>query len=90
MKDGGRTEGNVIGQVLGRASVVMGIGMLVGMAGAWGTAGLLKSFLFSVTPHDPVVFAGAGALLLLTGLLAALVPAIRAARVDPIVALRSE
>jgi len=80
----------VLTMVLGRASVVIVVGMLLGMAGAWATAGLVESFLFSVTPHDPVVFAGAGALLLLTGLLAALVPALRAARVDPIVALRSE
>ena len=80
----------VLTMVLGRASVVVVVGMLLGMAGAWATAGLVEAFLFSVTPHDPVVFASAGALLLLTGLLAALVPAIRAARVDPIVALRSE
>jgi hypothetical protein len=80
----------VLAMVLRRASLVMVAGMLVGMAGAWAAAGFVESFLFSVTPHDPVVFAGAGALLVLTGLLAALVPAIRAARVDPIVALRSE
>ena len=80
----------VLAMVLGRASVVMFLGMLLGMAGAWGTAGLVESFLFSVTPHDPVVFAGAGTLLLLMGLVAALVPAIRAARVDPVTALRND
>jgi ABC-type antimicrobial peptide transport system permease subunit len=76
--------------VLGNASWVMLIGLLLGMAGAWAAAGLVESLLFSVTPHDPIVFAGAGLLLVLSGLLAALVPAIRAARVDPIVALRAE
>jgi predicted permease len=80
----------VLAMVLGRASLVMFVGMLFGMTGAWMAAGLVESFLFSVTPHDPLVFASASALLVLTGLLAALVPAIRAARVDPIVALRSE
>ncbi|HUR21405.1 MAG TPA: ABC transporter permease, partial [Vicinamibacterales bacterium] len=80
----------VLAMVLGRATLVMLVGNLAGLAGAWWATGLVKLFLFSVTPHDPFVFAGAGALLLLTGLLAALVPAIRAARVDPIVALRSD
>jgi predicted permease len=80
----------VLGMVLGNASWVMLIGLLLGMAGAWAAAGLVESLLFSVTPHDPIVFAGAGLLLVLSGLLAALVPAIRAARVDPIVALRAE
>jgi predicted permease len=80
----------VLAMVLGRASLVMLTGMVIGMAGAWAAAGLVKGFLFAVTPHDPVVFATAGGLLLLSGLLAALVPAMRAARVDPIVALRSE
>lgn len=52
--------------------------------------GFVESFLFSVTPHDPVVFATAGAVLLFAGLLAALIPAIRAARVDPMIALRTD
>ena len=72
------------------ASIMMAVGMFLGLAGAWGAAGLIEGFLFAVKPHDPVVFVSSGALLLLTGLLAAFVPAIRAARVDPIVALRSE
>ena len=80
----------VLAMVLKKASLVMLTGMLVGMAGAWMAAGLVEGFLFSVKPHDPIVFSGAAAVLLLTGLLAAFVPAIRAARVDPIVALRSD
>ncbi|HQX81478.1 MAG TPA: ABC transporter permease [Vicinamibacterales bacterium] len=80
----------VMAMVLGRASVVMLGGLLLGLAGAWAAAGLVQSFLFGVTPHDPVVFAAAGGLLVFTGLLAALVPALRAARVDPIVALRHD
>jgi predicted permease len=80
----------VMAMVLGRASVVMLGGLLLGLSGAWAAAGLVKSFLFGVTPHDPVVFGSAGSLLVFTGLLAALVPALRAARVDPIVALRSD
>ena len=80
----------VLAMVMKKASLVMLTGMLAGMAGAWAAAGLVEGFLFSVRPHDPIVFAGAGGVLLLTGLFAALVPAVRAARVDPIVALRSE
>ncbi len=81
---------HVLAMVLGRASLVMLFGMLLGMAGAWAAAGFVESFLFSVTPHDPVVFASAGAVLLFAGLLAAVIPAIRAARVDPMIALRAD
>jgi putative ABC transport system permease protein len=80
----------VLAMVLGRAAIVMVAGLAIGLTAAWALAGTVQGFLFSVTPHDPAVFTASTAVLLLTGLIAALVPALRAARVDPIVALRSE
>jgi putative ABC transport system permease protein len=81
----------VLAMVLGRASVVMCVGLVAGIAGAWIAAGLVEpSFLFSVTARDPMVFAGAAGVLLISGLLAALMPAIRAARVDPNIVLRND
>jgi ABC-type antimicrobial peptide transport system permease subunit len=63
---------------------------LLGVAGAWSLAGFLESFLFEVQPHDPAVYFGVFVVLTLTGLAAALLPARRAARVDPLVALRAD
>ena len=51
---------------------------------------LVAGFLFEITPHDPWVYAGVTATLVATGVIAALLPARRAARVDPLVALRLE
>ena len=76
--------------VLGRASLYMIFGLAIGVATAWGLAGFVRGFLFEVQPHDPVVYAGALGLIALTGLTASFLPARRAARVDPLVALQVE
>ena len=65
-------------------------GLAIGLIGAWGLAGLVSGFLFEIQPHDPWVYAGVLLVLAMTGLAAAFVPARRAARVDPLVALRME
>jgi hypothetical protein len=75
---------------LGGASRHLTIGLAIGLISAWGLAELVGGFLFGIQPHDPVVFAAALAVLASAGLIAAFVPARRAARVDPVVALRSE
>jgi putative ABC transport system permease protein len=80
----------ILWSVLGRASRQLGLGLAIGLLGAWVLSGLVEEFLFRVPPHDIVVYAGSGALILLVGLLAALLPAHRAARVEPIIALRRE
>ncbi|HEY8521322.1 MAG TPA: hypothetical protein VIN61_14690 [Gammaproteobacteria bacterium] len=64
--------------------------MALGIAGAFGVTRLLSSFLFGVTPTDALTFTAVPALLLGVALLAAYVPARRAARVGPIEALRAE
>jgi ABC-type antimicrobial peptide transport system permease subunit len=67
-----------------------GIGLLVGLPMAVLATGALASLLFGVTSHDPIVFAQAVLVLLLSAALAAVVPARRAASIDPARALRSD
>jgi putative ABC transport system permease protein len=66
------------------------VGMLVGLLGAAAVTRLLSSFLFRVSPLDPVVFVSVPALLGSVAMLATLLPARRAARVDPVVTLRAD
>jgi putative ABC transport system permease protein len=86
----GATRGNVVSMILRRAGALMGLGLLVGGVGAWYLGAVIKSFLFDVQPNDVGIFAGALLVLAVSGLLASLLPARRAATVDPLIALRSE
>ena len=65
-------------------------GTIIGLAGAFALSQLLKSFLFGVTQHDPVVLVATPLVLVSVALTAMWVPARRASRVDPAAALRSE
>ena len=76
--------------VVGSGARVIGAGIAIGLVGAWNVAKLARSLLFQVEPRDPVILAGATVTIALVGLLAAAVPARRAARVDPMEALREE
>ena len=67
-----------------------GLGVLLGAVGAVVLTRLLQSFLFGVTPTDPLTFVAVALLLLLTGLVAGSLPSWRAARVDPAAVLRVE
>ena len=71
------------------SSRVHEIGLLFGAAGAWVGTGLMRGLLFGVAPHDPPTFVVAGALMAIIGILACWIPALRAARVDPAVTMRS-
>jgi putative ABC transport system permease protein len=86
----GAEPSRVIGMVLTGATRLMAVGIAIGLTAGWLLARFVGSFLFRGDPHDPVVFAAAGAVLVAAGLLAALVPARRASRVDPVVALRAQ
>jgi predicted permease len=66
------------------------VGVLTGIVGALALGKVLQSMLFGVTGHDPLVFAADAALLGLVGVIACIVPAMRATRVDPMTALRAE
>jgi putative ABC transport system permease protein len=66
------------------------IGIVAGLVGSLVLTGLLRSLLFGITSHDPLVFAGNAALLFAVAGLACLIPAFRATRSDPMVVLRAE
>ena len=86
----GASVGHVLGLV-GRAAVgVVGVGLVVGLLGAMALARFVSSFLFGVQPWDMVTFGAVAAVLAVTGAGAALAPALRAARVDPVIAFRSD
>jgi len=76
--------------VLGSGARVVAVGMAVGLVGAWHLAQLARSFLFGVEPRDPTVFGAATLTIAAVGLLAAVVPARRASRVEPMEALRQD
>jgi ABC-type antimicrobial peptide transport system permease subunit len=65
-------------------------GAAAGVAGAWGLTRLLGSLLFGVTPLDPVSFAAVPVVLLAVSLASVLIPAVRATRIDPVVALKGD
>jgi len=86
----GAEPGNVLGLVLGRASVTVAAGLAVGLVGAFILTRFIESLLFDVKAADPLTFAGVALLLAIVALLATYIPARRAAKVDPMVALRYE
>ena len=86
----GAESGQVLGLVLSRASVTIAAGLVAGLAGAFILTRFIESLLFDVKAADPLTFAGVALLLLSVALLATYIPARRATRVDPMVALRYE
>jgi putative ABC transport system permease protein len=86
----GARTGEIIRLVVGRALGLTGAGIVIGLAGAYGTTRFLASMLFDVNPLDPATFAVVTAVLIGVAVLASYLPARRAARVDPVTALRSE
>jgi putative ABC transport system permease protein len=86
----GADAGRVRRMVLGEGGVLLAVGLAVGLTGAVFAARLLRGLLFGVTPHDPATLAAVAAVLAAVGVAACWIPAARAARVDPAVALRAE
>ena len=80
----------ILGMVLGEGMVLAGLGLAMGLAGAAVLTRLLASLVYGVTTLDPFTFVVVPALLGGVALVACLSPAIRAAAVDPVVALRRE
>jgi predicted permease len=86
----GADRRDVLRLVLTRALRIVVAGLIVGLAGAAGLTRVLQRFLFGVTPTDPIAFTIVTLLLMAVGLMAAWLPARRATRIDPSVALRAE
>jgi predicted permease len=86
----GARAGDVLGLVVGQALRLVAVGVGVGVAGALLVARLLSGLLFGVSASDPVTFLATLGLLVSASLLATVIPARRATRVDPMVALRYE
>jgi len=86
----GAQMGDVLRTVLSRGLVIAAGGVMLGLLGAALLAHTMSALLFGVQPLDPVAFSVAGGSLGLVAVTAALVPALRAARVDPVIALRED
>jgi len=86
----GAGSGDTLRLVLRRSMWLVGGGTLAGLAASVGLTRVMSGLLYQVSPLDPLVFAGVSSLLAGAGLVASLIPARRATRVDPIVALRVE
>jgi putative ABC transport system permease protein len=86
----GASPGKISSMVVKRGAWLMLIGIIVGMAGSLMMARLLTRQIWNVSPFDPITFISVSLILLVAGLQACLWPARRAARIDPIGALRSE
>jgi predicted permease len=81
---------DVLRLVVGRGLLLTLIGVALGVAGSLALTRVLASLLYQVSPGDPVILAGVAALLVLVGIAACYIPARRATRVDPLIAMRAE
>jgi putative ABC transport system permease protein len=86
----GARHGDVLAMVVRHGATLAGVGLAVGLAVALALSGLLESLLYQVSPTDPPTFAGGLVVLSIVAVLAAALPARRAARTDPMVALRND
>jgi ABC-type antimicrobial peptide transport system permease subunit len=76
--------------ILGEGGVLLAVGLVVGVAGAFFSARIIEGLLFGVEPHDPMTFIGVAVLMAAIGIGACWIPALRAARIDPIATLRQD
>ena len=86
----GARRTQVLGMVLGQGMRVAFIGLLIGFATALALTRLMSGLIYGIKPHDPLTFTGVLALLAVVALGASYFPALRATRVDPMVALRHD
>ena len=83
--DGGRVQR----MILREGGVLLATGLVLGVAGAYFAARVIRGLLFGVTPHDPATLIGVSLLMAAIGIGACWIPARRAARIDPAIAMRS-
>jgi putative ABC transport system permease protein len=85
----GADRSQVLGMVLRQGLLLAVAGIVVGLIGAWALTRLMQSLLYEVRPNDPFTFIAVAAALLIVALMASLVPARRATKVSPTIALRA-
>ncbi len=86
----GAQRADVLLLVLKKAAALLAIGLVSGLVASWFATRAIQAFLFGVGRHDPITILGVCALLAVSGLIAAMIPARRAASTDPMQALRTE
>jgi predicted permease len=86
----GASRSNIFGMIGGQGARLAGLGIAIGIAAALGVTRMMSSFLYEVRPADPATFAAVCVILLSVAALACYLPARRATRVDPLVALRHD
>jgi putative ABC transport system permease protein len=86
----GAKPADVIRSVLRHGLILNGVSLLLGLAASWGLTRLMSTLLFGVQPTDPATFVSTAVMTTALALIACYVPARRAAKIDPIVALRHQ
>jgi putative ABC transport system permease protein len=85
----GADRGRVQRMILSEGGALLALGLVLGVAGAYIAGGIIRGLLFGVPPHDPLTFIGVAALMAAIGVVACWIPALRAARIDPAIAMRA-
>jgi predicted permease len=85
----GADRGQVQRMILREGGVLLALGLALGVAGAFFATGLVRGLLFGVAPRDPTTFVGVALLMMAIGIVACWIPALRASRIDPAIAMRS-
>jgi putative ABC transport system permease protein len=86
----GATRVDAVGLVVKRATFAAAVGMMLGFAVAWAAQTQIQGFLFQISAVDPITFVGGGIFVLAIAIVASLIPALRATRIDPAQLLRQE
>jgi ABC-type antimicrobial peptide transport system permease subunit len=86
----GARKARLLRSVVSRGAVLGGVGVALGLGAAYVAAPYLQDLLFETSPRDPTVFATVALVLLAVSVAASLVPALRATRIDPVTALKTD
>jgi ABC-type antimicrobial peptide transport system permease subunit len=84
----GADRGEILRMVLSRGILLSGVGLTIGLAGAFGLTRVIKTMLYNVTPTDPLTLGLVAGVIAIVAVAACLVPAWRATRTDPMIVLR--
>jgi ABC-type antimicrobial peptide transport system permease subunit len=85
----GADSGRVQRMILGEGGVLLVLGLVVGVVGAFFATRFIRGLLFGVAPNDPTTFVGVAVMMAAIGIVACWIPALRAARIDPAITMRS-